>query len=318
MTTTPTTSAPVPTPLLDARSALFDVLGDHLRRPPADGRAPVSALVCLLAPVGVSEPAVRTAVSRMRQQGWLDAVRLSSGPGYALTARAERRLDEAARRIYRTAAAPWDGRWHLLVVSPPAGRTERERLHASLRYLGYGCLGGTTWVSPRPAPELDAVLADAGALGQRFTARHEGDADTLVDRAWDLDELARAYRRFLSDARDRLEAACTCTGEGAFAARLHLVHAWRRFLNVDPALPAELLPADWPGTTAAAWFDEQAARLLPAARRYVETCLAAAGSLLPAAPEGHLPCQRPPSGTAPCSSTSTPASPPSSSTARRA
>jgi phenylacetic acid degradation operon negative regulatory protein len=308
-------------PLLDARSALFDVLGDHLRRPPADGRAPVAALVRLLAPIGVQEPAVRTAVSRMLRQGWLSAVRLPSGPGYALTPKALRRLDEAARRIYRTSSTAWDGHWHLLVVSGPAGRGERERLHASLGYLGYGCLGAGTWVAPRPAPELDAVLAEAGVAGQRFTALHEGDADTLVDRAWDLDSLAASYRQFLDDARAALDGACTCTDEGAFAARLHLVHAWRRFLNVDPGLPAQLLPADWPGTTAAAWFDEQAARLQPAARRFVETCLASAGTASPAAPapapEGLLPCPRP-SETAPCCSTSTPASPPSPSTARRA
>lgn len=307
-----------PHPLIDARSALFDVFGDHLRLPPAAGSAPVAALVRLLAPIGVQEPAVRTAVSRMRQQGWLRAVRLPQGPGYSLTPRAERRLDDAGRRIYRTAATPWDGHWHLLVVSAPAGRTERERLHASLRYLGYGCLNNGTWVAPRAAAELDAVLEEAAAAGRRFVATHEGDADALVAHAWDLDELAGSYRTFLRDAASALASACTCTDEGAFSARLRLVHAWRRFLNVDPGLPAELLPADWPGTTAAAWFDEQAARLLPAARRYVDTCLGAAGTapLVPA-PEGPIPCPRP-SETAPCSSTSWTASPPSCSTARRA
>lgn len=282
---------PTSTPTPDARSALFDVLGDHLRQPPAGGRAPVAALVRLLAPLGIQEPAVRTAVSRMVRQGWLRAVRLPEGPGYGLTPKALQRLDEAARRIYRTSGSAWDGRWHLLVVAGPSGRTERERLHASLAYLGYGCLGPTTWVAPRPASELDTVLAEAGVVGQRFTAQHEGAADTLVERAWDLPALAAAYERFLDDAGAALSAACTCTDEGAFAARARLVHAWRRFLNVDPGLPAELLPADWPGTTAAAWFDEQAARLHPAARRHVETCLAAAAPPVPAA-GGPVPCQR--------------------------
>ena len=301
---------------LDARSALFDVLGDHLRTAPASGRAPVAALVRLLAPVGLQEAAVRTAVSRMRQQGWLSPTRLPSGPGYALTAKRLQRLDEAAKRIYRTSVGDWDGRWHLLVVAGPAGRSERERLHASLGFLGYGSLGSGTWVSPREALELTAVLTEAGVVGQRFTATHEGDADTLVDRAWDLGGLAQAYCQFLDDARLELAAACTCTDEGAFAARLRLVHAWRRFLNVDPALPARLLPADWPGTTAAAWFDEQAARLLPAARRFVETCLAAPPATT-LDPRGGVPCPRP-SDTTPCCSTSSTVSPPSPSTARRA
>ena len=97
---------------MNARSALFDLYGDHLRSRGA--QAPVAALVRLLAPLGIAAPAVRTAVSRMARQGWLEPVRLPEGPGYALTPRAVRRLDEAAERIYRrrrrrpgTAAGTW-------------------------------------------------------------------------------------------------------------------------------------------------------------------------------------------------------------------
>ena len=75
---------------MNARSALFDVYGDHLRS--RGGQAPVAALVRILAPLDIAAPAVRTAISRMVRQGWLAAVRLDAGPGYRLTARAERRL----------------------------------------------------------------------------------------------------------------------------------------------------------------------------------------------------------------------------------
>jgi len=60
---------------MQARSALFDLYGDHLR--PRGGRAPVAALVRLLAPLGIAAPAVRTAISRMVRQGWLLPVRLA-------------------------------------------------------------------------------------------------------------------------------------------------------------------------------------------------------------------------------------------------
>jgi phenylacetic acid degradation operon negative regulatory protein len=305
---------------VDARSALFDVYGDHLRTWPGldRGATPVAALVRLLAPLGIRAPAVRTAVSRMLHQGWLEAVRLPSGPGYALSPRAVRRLDEAAKRIYRTTTPEggWDGRWHVVVVLGPGGRTERGRLHASLAYLGYGCLGGSTWVAPRPAPELESTLAEAGALGSRFTAWHEDDAGSLVSRAWDLPGLAGRYERFLAEARDELAGAAVGTSEGAFAARIRLLHALRQFLNVDPGLPAALLPADWPGTTAAAWFDEQSALLLPAAQAFVASCLPAGRPHDPA-PEGPLPCPRP-SAQEPSCSTSRTASRPSPSPARRA
>src|SRR3954464_8649295 len=75
-----------------ARSALFDLYGDHLRV--RDDRAPVAALVRLLASLGIAPPAGRTAISRIVRQGWLEPVRLPAGRGYALTDRARHRLDD--------------------------------------------------------------------------------------------------------------------------------------------------------------------------------------------------------------------------------
>src|SRR5918998_4209993 len=102
---------------MQARSALFDLYGDYLR--PRGGRAPVSALVRLLAPLGITAPAVRTAVSRMVRQGWLLPLRLAAGPGYLLTQKAAHRLDEAAARMHRTARAGWDGRFDLVLPRRP-------------------------------------------------------------------------------------------------------------------------------------------------------------------------------------------------------
>ena len=88
---------------MQARSALFDVYGDHLRA--RGSEAPVAAVVRMLDPVGIAAPAVRTAISRMVMQGWLEPVQLSGGRGYRTTERANRRLDEAGDRVYRRHAA---------------------------------------------------------------------------------------------------------------------------------------------------------------------------------------------------------------------
>ncbi len=68
-----------------------------------------------------------------------------------------------------------------------------------------------------------------------------------------------------------------------FAVRSELVHEWRKFLFVDPGLPAELLPADWPGTDAVTLFHHEADRLLPATARFVDWALAAGGRKKPSA-----------------------------------
>jgi phenylacetic acid degradation operon negative regulatory protein len=259
---------------MQARSALFDLYGDYLR--PRGGRAPVAALVKLLAPLDIAAPAVRTAVSRMVRQGWLHPLRLVSGPGYLLTPKAARRLDEAAARIYRTGRIGWDGRFDLVTVRNPVSRRDQRRLS----YLGYGMLTEHTWVAPRAAEEIEAALVDCGVAYERFTAAHvagpAGAAD-VVRRAWDLGALGEAYEQFVAAQRPTVTAV---TGKSddrqAYAARFELVHAWRSFLFRDPQLPPSLLPAKWPGTSAAGFFDRHAARLRPAADRYVESCLAAA------------------------------------------
>src|SRR6266487_834684 len=181
---------------MQARSALFDLYGDYLR--PRGGRAPVAALVRLLAPLGIAAPAVRTAVSRMVRQGWLHPLRLSTGAGYLLTPKAARRLDEAAARIYRTGDNRWDGRFDLVVIDPPAQRADRGRLAANLSFLGYGAIDTATWVAAHPADEVESLLGEAGVRFERFTASHAGGtagAVALVRRAWDLAEIGRASCR---------------------------------------------------------------------------------------------------------------------------
>lgn len=258
---------------MQARSALFDLYGDYLR--PRGGRAPVAALVRLLAPLGIAAPAVRTAVSRMVRQGWLHPLRLSSGPGYLLTPKATRRLDDSSARIYRTGRLAWDGKFDLLVIEPPSARAERQRLASTLGFLGYGSIDTGTWVAPRPSDEVEHLLADAGIVFERFTAGHCGGlrgAAALVRRAWNLPELAAAYERFVQDARELVEQP-PADDEAAYLARFTLVHRWRTFLFRDPQLPPVLLPDRWAGTAAAAFFDHHATRLRPPADRFVDRCL---------------------------------------------
>jgi phenylacetic acid degradation operon negative regulatory protein len=259
-----------------ARSALFDLYGDHLAS--REGRAPVAALVRLLAPLDIASPAVRTAVSRMVRQSWLRPVRLPDGPGYQLTPKAVRHLEDAAARIYRSQRAEWDGHWHLVVLSRQRDRSSRERSRSGLTFLGYAQLGDCTWIGPRRSAQMDALLEAEGLAAERFSAVHEGDSAELVRRLWDLDGVACAYDRWLDDAKTLVAGLGeNPTDEQAFAVRSRLVHGWRKFLFCDPGLPLALLPEDWPGTRAAAYFDTESGRLWSAASRFVDACLSPEG-----------------------------------------
>lgn len=239
----------------------------------------MAALVRILAPLGVNAPAVRTAISRMVRQGWLTPVETRGGRGYALTARARQRLDDAAARIYRTRESGWKGAWDLLVLEGTPPRSGRERVRSGLGFLGYAPIGDGTWISPYPSAEVETLLTSEGASAVRFEA-YDGDPAALARRAWDLDALGTAYASWHTEARGLVENPTRVVGttaseedELAFVVRSHLVHEWRKFLFTDPGLPVELLPAEWPGNAAARFFGEEAARLLPGASRFVDRCL---------------------------------------------
>jgi phenylacetic acid degradation operon negative regulatory protein len=255
--------------LVHARAALFDLYGDHLRS--RGGQASVAALVRLMNPLEIAAPAVRTAVSRMVRQGWLRPVRLPQGAGYGLTPKCVRRLDEAALRIYRAGTLSWRGRWHVVVFGPVKDRPRRERIRADLTFLGYAALSETTWIGPRSSIELDNLLEGEGVHADRFDAALEGDPRELMARAWDLTAIGAAYEHWLSEAVTLVGALPGgAEDHQVFATRSRLVHGWRNFLFRDPGLPQELLPPGWPGEKARAYFEQEAARLLPAAAAFVD------------------------------------------------
>ena len=242
-----------------ARSALFDVYGDHLRS--RGDQAPVSALIRLLEPVGIAAPAVRTAISRMSAQGWLEPTRVDAAPGYRATRRAIERLSEAASRIYRSRAGA--------VGRPLAAGLRRRAPRARRR--GHGCgRSSTTWGTPSTRRACGCARSSGprstrSSPGPVARARHAVAVDLAPDpvEAWDLARLSTSYAAWPDLADALVRARPTAAGdedEAAFAARFRLVHEWRKFLFDDPGLPAALLPRDWPGQAAADLFTSEAAQ----------------------------------------------------------
>lgn len=255
---------------MHARSAVVDLYGDHL--PEHSWWAPVAGLVVLTATCQVQPAATRTAVSRLVREGWLEAQRRDGARGYAATPLARERLAGAHRRIYAERPRRWDGTWHLVVVDVAGDRRRRERVAASLGYLGYARLGGGTWVSPWPSEELGPTLTAHGATWTGWVADAQQDPTRVTATLWDLDGLAHAY----SDFAERLPSPGAVTALApvqAYPLRTTLVHEWRKFLFQDPGLPVEVLPAGWPGQAVREQFLTVAEALRPAAAAFVARVL---------------------------------------------
>jgi phenylacetic acid degradation operon negative regulatory protein len=269
-------------PVARPNSFIFTLYGDIVHRTPGDGWLWIGALIRLMASFGLSPAAVRQAVSRMSRQGWLIARKAGSRAYYAVTERGRRRIEELSPRIYGP-VIEWDGRWRLLSYAiGEAHRKRRERLRRELSALGWAQLSPTTWISPsdtlvaaREAAESTRTL-DAVNL---FTSEYRGPLSdrALLERCWDVPEIASAYRAFIAryEPRLRRERERNDLGdEAALAERLWLVYDYRKFAYLDPGLPSELLPAHWPGTAAAALFREYYAAINAKSQRYFHLCTA--------------------------------------------
>jgi len=260
-------------------SFIFTLYGDlvHQGTPAGDGSLWVGSLIALMAPFGISAAAVRQAVSRLSRQGWLAVHRAGNRAFYSVTERGRRRIAELSPRIYGP-VIEWDGRWRFLTyVAGERDRRKRDRLRDDLRVLGWAPVSASTWITPADSLAAGRRAAESAGLGDGvhfFTGAYHGPLSDrqLVERCWNLTKIANAYREFVERYRPALERereGVFLDDESAFVQRLWLVHDYRKFAYLDPGLPSELVPAHWPGTSAAALFREYYALLDRKSLRYV-------------------------------------------------
>jgi phenylacetic acid degradation operon negative regulatory protein len=250
-----------------ARGLLFTLLGEFVL--PGDGMAWTSAVLAVFARLGIEEKATRQALMRTAAAGWLDAEKIGRRTKWRLTGSARRLLTDGAERIYSFTgpAHEWDGRWLLVSVRiPESDRRARHVVRTRLSWAGFGSLGAGLWISPHPdrAGEATQALREAGVADDAhvFVATRPGLADVrvMVASAWDLPAIEERYEQFITEFRARVRG-------DVLARQIELVHAWRRFPSIDPALPRELLPPRWSGLTAARLFAERHEQWAPDARQ---------------------------------------------------
>lgn len=235
-------------------SFIVTVWGDAVA--PRGGSLWLGSLQAILDRFGCTPGQVRTAMSRLTEEGWLTRNRVGRLSHYRLGPRGEASFSAAAARIYATAPPAWDGRFRLVAQPDAAGR---EALVAQ----GFGevpamlvGLHGT----PAELPRGSAVLLAA--------PRGAADARALAAQAWPLDRLAAGYARFHA-AFAPLHGQAVPPDE-ALPLRLLLIHEWRRVVLRDPGLPPALLPDGWAGHAAQALVAALYRACAPAAERWLD------------------------------------------------
>jgi phenylacetic acid degradation operon negative regulatory protein len=254
-----------------ARSLLLTILGEYVL--PRGEAVWQETLVGALVSVGHTEQAARQALARSVRGGWLSTSRHGRRSRVTLSQRSAELLASGASRIYSFGSAwSWDGRWLVLVLRVPEARREvRHQLRTRLAWAGLGSMGGGVWLTPHVSreAELRAAVSDApAALATSFVASMGmlGRAADVAGAAWDLEAVRSQYEAFIAD----FAAIRPSSGEAFFRMQTLLVHAWRKFPFLDPDLPAELLPANWPRRRAHELFTRRHSAWHVTAREYFE------------------------------------------------
>ncbi len=264
------------------RAAMLTLYGDYVLH--RGGEIGIGSLVRLMSNFGLSEQAIRSAVSRMCRSGFLKAKRSNRKSYYSLTSEGHSLLTEGAQRIFQRKESHWDGNWNIVSYSiPESMRQARDRLRLELGWLGYGALGEATWISPHDRTrEVNNLLQkfNIEEYVHIFSAQHQGSIDPrkIVSHCWDLGKIHQKYADFLADYRPkleghrkRLEAGETIEPSECFVARFNLIHEYRKLPFFDPDLPLELLPENWLRPEAAALFNEYRGLLTEKANEYFDS-----------------------------------------------
>lgn len=275
-------------PEIDARpgsagSLLLTIMGAHLRA--QGGWLPSAAYVDLMADVGVSAGRTRTALTRLKDKGVLRSDSRDGTSGYALTDAALPLLERDDARMREPRLMGADERWFVLSFSVPEERRDvRHQLKRRLTWIGCGSVAGALWIGPSHlVDEAEAIVDDLGLAG-RVTVfmvdelRGATEPRVAVERWWDLATIRALHDDFLAaHASAPDEYAADATPATAFRLWTSALDRWRPVAQIDPGLPASVMPEDWPGGRTVPLFVRLRDLLSAPAREHVAAVVAAAG-----------------------------------------
>lgn len=261
-----------------SRTTVVTFLGAVVR--PMGDWMPIAGTVDLLTQVGLDAPSVRTAVHRLKSNGWLASEARGTARGYALTETALATLAAGDEVIWhaRTPADLADGWCVVHFGVPESMRAKRHQLRAHLSHLGFGNVGTALWIAParmREAAERAVVELDLEAHAAIFVGAYHGTQNLteLLYGSWDLAAIDRSYQDFVEEYDDRAAALERTPPDpaAAFATYVAVLDQWRKLPFRDPGLPSEVLAPGWSGPRAAALFERLVATLEKPALEHAAT-----------------------------------------------
>jgi len=245
-------------------SIVITVFGDAIV--PRGGSVWLGTLLEFFKALDIDGGVVRTAVSRLASDGWLERNRVGRNSFYRLAATGRHTFDIATRHIYDPPPQDWTGRFELLLIG---NADDRDASREALRSAGFGSPLPGVWVAPSGVPIPDEA---SRAIRLEVSAEDDSGRRLLAD-SWPLENIADAYLKFMKTfepLRSWITRRAPLANGDAFTARILLIHHYRRVVLRDPLLPLALLPKDWPGRAARALCGEIYRAILPPSEQWLD------------------------------------------------
>ncbi|MGR8947308.1 MAG: PaaX family transcriptional regulator [Gammaproteobacteria bacterium] len=210
-----------------------------------------------LAHFGLNARQIRTAISRLVQEDWLQSMQRGRRSYYSFTTSGQRRFERVANRIYAPTAPQWDEKWTVVLLSLLES-TDRDQFRKELSWQGFGQVNHGVFVHPSANEDVlkelidDFDAADSIVVMRAMTSEITSRAalEGLTYKAWKLSEIQPRFERFckfFSRMTVAVEAPeANIGGRLKFMLRVLLIHEYRRLLLKMPTLPHELLPKSLP------------------------------------------------------------------------
>ena len=245
-------------------SIVITVFGDAIV--PRGGSVWLGTLLEFFRTIDIDSGVVRTAMSRLAADGWLERQRVGRNSFYRLVKKGRQTFDAATKHIYDPQVSGWTGRFELLLIG---NGEDRDASREALKNAGFGSPLPGVWIAPSGVP-----IPEEAAHAIRLEVSAEDDSGRrLLSESWPLDRTADAYLKFMKifePLRGWIDRREPLADVDAFTARILLIHYYRRVVLRDPLLPAALLPRDWPGRAARQLCGEIYRGLLPASEQWLD------------------------------------------------
>ncbi|MBA2400884.1 MAG: phenylacetic acid degradation operon negative regulatory protein PaaX [Bradyrhizobium sp.] len=245
-------------------SIVITVFGDAIV--PRGGSVWLGTLLEFFAAIDIDSGVVRTAMSRLASDGWLERNKVGRNSFYRLDKKGRQTFDTATKHIYDPPLSDWTGRFELLLIG---NGEDRDASRDALKNAGFGSPLPGVWVAPSGVPVPEEA---AGAIRLEVSAEDDSGR-RLLSESWPLDRTADAYLKFMKTfepLHGAISRGEVLSDADAFTARILLIHHYRRVVLRDPLLPTPLLPRDWPGRAARRLCGEIYRGLLPASEQWLD------------------------------------------------